>query len=344
VIRGMLQAVGALGQYKCATAIRLAGQLPAAQRETGFVLGIIGRAHLESGDYGRAEAAFRDAMRLDPVRLDGIAEYYSTVLWHLKKETELAALAIHAFNADRHTAATWCAVGNCYSSQRDPDTALRYFKRAARADPHNAYAHTLSGHEHVVKEDFDAALASYRQALAIDERHYNAWYGIGQVLQKQEKFALAERHFRAALRIHSKNSNLHYHLGVALAASVAASTAPTTPAAPADAARALGKQALMPALRELEAATALDPRNPVPKFERARLLMQMDRLSDARVLLENLRDTLPKEAAVYHELGKVCKRMGDRKAALRCFNCALDIDPKDQGRRYKKAMDSVFSE
>jgi anaphase-promoting complex subunit 3 len=300
------------------------------------VYGVMGRAELEAGDYAGAGAAFRKAVRLDPTRLEGVVEYYSTVLWHMKKETELAELAVRAFDVDRHSAATWCALGNCYSSQRDPDAALRYFKRATRVDPYNAYAHTLAGHEYVVKEDFDAALASFRTALVIDERHYNALYGIGQVLQKQEKFALAERHFRAALRVHPKNSNLHYHLGVALAASAGA----TTP----DAARAAGKQALGPALRELEAAAALDPRNPVPKFERARLLMQMDRLSDARVLLENLRDTLPKEAAVYHELGKVCKRMGDRKAALRFFNNALDIDPKDQGRRYKKAIDSVFSE
>ena len=82
-------------------------------------------------------------MRLNLIRLEGIVEYYSTVLWHMKKETELAELAITAFGIDRHTASIWCAVGNCYSCQRDPDTALRYFKRATRVDPYNSYAHTL---------------------------------------------------------------------------------------------------------------------------------------------------------------------------------------------------------
>jgi anaphase-promoting complex subunit 3 len=348
IIRHLLQTVGALGQYKCTAAIRLASQLPPCHRDSSFVLGVTGRAYLELGDYSGAEAAFRKSLAVDPVRLNGVAEYYSTVLWHLKKETQLAELAIDSFNKDRHNAATWCSVGNCYSLQRDPDAALRFFKRATRVDPHNAYAHTLAGHEYVVKENFDAALASYRQALVIDDRHYNALYGIGQVLQKQEKFALAERHFRAALRVHPRNSNLHYHLGVALAASATAAASAAVAAAltadPSVSPRQIPKSSLlMPALKELETAATLDPRNPVPKFERAKLLMQMDRLSDARAQLEALRDALPKEAAVYHELGRVCKRMGDRKAALRCFNYALDIDPKDQGRRYKKAIDTLFS-
>jgi anaphase-promoting complex subunit 3 len=346
IIRHMLHAAGALGSYRCAAAVRIASELPPCHRDTGYILGIVGRARLELGDYAGAETAFAKSLAIEPTRLNGIVEYYSTVLWHMKKETELAELAIHSFNTDRQTVATWCAVGNCYSLQRDPDTALRYFKRATRVDPANAYAHTLAGHEYVVKEDFDSALASYRQAILLDERHYNALYGIGQVLQKQEKFSLAERHFRTALHLHPRNSNLHYHLGVALAASAtaAAATSSSSTVANAEGVRVQSSRtALLPALKELEEATVLDGRNPVPKFERAKILAQMGRLADARAQLESLRDALPREAAVYHELGRVCKRMGDHKTALRCFNYALDIDHKDQGRRYKKAIDTLYS-
>lgn len=340
VIRLFVQIVGSLGQYKCAAAIRHSLQLPRCHLDDSFTHALVGRAHLELGDYIAAEEAFRTSLKIEPARLNGVVEYLSTAMWHLKKETELAEVAVHSFSVDRQAPATWCSIGNCFSSQRDPDTALRYFKRAVRLDPYNAYAHTLAGHEYVIKEDFDSALASYRQALNIDERHYNALYGIGQVLQKQEKFALAERHYRAALRAHPRNSNLHYHLGVSLAAAAAATASANNNNA-ADAGRAQGASLLVLALKELELAAILDPKNPVSKFERARVLVQMNRVEDARAQLEGLRDALPREAAVYYELGNVCKRMHDTCAALRYFNNALEIDPKDQGRKYKKAIDGL---
>lgn len=339
LIRGVARATGELGLYNCKACIRAVSDLPPCHRDSGHMLALQGRAFLELGSYKSAEKCFRKALESKPIRLNGIVEYFSTVLWHLKNETDLAELAVYSFSTDRHASATWCAIGNCYSLQRDPDAALRYFMRATRINPNCAYAHSLAGHEHVLKEDFEAALASYREALRIDERHYNALYGIGQVLHKQEKYDLAERHFRAALRIHPRNSNLHYHLGVVLAsAATAATTHPSM-----DTIRQSSKPTLQQALNELEIASKLDTKNPVPKFERAKVLVQMNNYVDARVQLENLRDTLPKEAAVHHELGRVCQRMGDLESALRCFNFALDIDPRDQGRRYKKAIDTLYA-
>ena len=42
-------------------------------------------------------------------------EVYSTVLWHLGREVELAHLAQAAVALDRLSPAAWCAVGNCFS-------------------------------------------------------------------------------------------------------------------------------------------------------------------------------------------------------------------------------------
>lgn len=102
-------------------------------------------------------------------------EYYSTVLWHLGKEDELAGLAYEAVSLDRHSPIAWCILGNCFSLQKDRETSLRYFQRALQLDPRFAYAYSLAGHEYFANEDFSKASACFKNALRIDPRLYNAW-------------------------------------------------------------------------------------------------------------------------------------------------------------------------
>lgn len=42
-------------------------------------------------------------------------EVYSTVLWHLKREVQLAALAQQVVGLDRLSPHAWCVMGNCFS-------------------------------------------------------------------------------------------------------------------------------------------------------------------------------------------------------------------------------------
>lgn len=325
LFRILAQAVAALAQFQAAVALSFIASLPSAQKETGFVYSCIGRAYLEMADYKRAEEVFRRATMMDPTRLDGLVDHYSTVLWHLKKEAQLSHLASRVMALDRTSPAAWCVAGNCYALQRDPDTALQCFQKANLLDARRSYTYTLEGHEHFVKEDLDSALASYRQALLIDSRHYNALYGMGVVFHRQEKYDVAEKHFRAALRIHPRNSTLHYHLGLVQAASIKT-----------------GKglhQDIGPALTSFNIAAKLDKKNPIPRFQKARLLQSTGYLREARAELIGLRDTLPKEAAVYFELGRVSEQLEDNSLALEYYTLALDLDPQE--RQYKKAIEKL---
>jgi len=60
----------------------------------------------EGVDYASAAASFQAARRSDPYRVEGL-ELYSTVLWHLRKEAELAHLAQEAMAIDRLAPQTW---------------------------------------------------------------------------------------------------------------------------------------------------------------------------------------------------------------------------------------------
>ncbi|CAG2238610.1 APC3 [Mytilus edulis] len=103
---------------------------------------------------------------------------------------------------------------NCFSLQKEHDTAIKFFQRAIQVDPNFAYAFTLLGHEYVFTEELDKAMSCFRNAIRVDPRHFNAWYGVGMIYYKQEKFDFAEVHFRKALHINPHSAALLCHIGV----------------------------------------------------------------------------------------------------------------------------------
>ena len=319
----LLRALGVglrfLSFYKCRDAIAVFDRLPANQKSTGWVLMQLGRAHFELVEYSEAAKVFAQAHAVDPYRLKGL-EYYSTVLWHMKREVELSYLAQDAVATDRMSPHAWCVMGNCFSLQKEHETALRFFQRALQLDPTLPYAYTLSGHEYFANEDFDKGIACYRNATRIDPRHYNAWFGMGLIYFRQEKWGQAEYHFRRAVVINPGSSVLHCYMGMALSK----------------------LERLPEALQELDEAAKADPRNPLAKFEKATVLIAQDRLQEALKELEVLRGIAPREASVLYHMGKLLKRLERRDEAMACFSAALDLHPASTDTNLiKSALDRI---
>ena len=245
-------------------------------------------------------------------------ELLSTVLWQLKKEVELAHLAQRVVDFDRLSPEAWCVVGNCFSLQKEHETALVFFGRSLQLDPGFTYTHTLSGYEYMANEDFDKAVACFRNAIRSDDRHYNAWYGLGAIYHRQEKYDLAEYHFHRAVAINPQSSVLRCNLGMSQYSN--------------------GKP--YQALDTLAEAFRLDPRNPQARFQRATIYVALNRPEDALKELEKVRDAAPREATIHFAMGKVLKRLGRPEQAMRCFLTALDLDPKDN-QLIKSAMDKL---
>ncbi|EHL01978.1 putative protein bimA [Glarea lozoyensis 74030] len=150
--------------------------------------------------------------KLPPTRFEDM-EIYSTILWHLKRETDLAFLAHELIDASWQSPEAWCVLGNSWALARDHEQALKCFKRATQLNPKFAYAFTLQGHEHVANEEYDKALISYRQGMAADKRHYNAWYGVGKVYEKLGNYEKAFAHFSSASLINPTNTILICSIG-----------------------------------------------------------------------------------------------------------------------------------
>eukprot|EP00884_Botryococcus_braunii_P009060 jgi/Botrbrau1/18155/Bobra.53_1s0025.1 len=293
-----------LCMYRCKEAIEAFQQLPVQQRNTGWVYTQIGRAYYEISAYEMASHAFKQARKFDKFRLEGM-EYYSSVLWHLKKEMELAHLAHEVSSVDRKSPSPGWSSETCFSLQKEHEAAIRFFQRALQLDSGAAYAYTLCGHEYFANEDFDSAMKCYQNAERLDPRHYNALYGMGQVYFRQEKWMHATVSFSRALQVNPKSSVLHCYMGVTLSK----------------------QDKNLEAMNELNTAIAMDPNNPLAKYERAALLLHLNRTEEALAELHALKELAPREASIWFQMGKIYKKQRRNDEALEHFRTALDLKP-----------------
>jgi anaphase-promoting complex subunit 3 len=295
-----------MNNYKCTEAIKLFKQLSKSQYNTGWTLTQVAKALFESIRYSEAEKVYKEAFAIEPYRLEGI-EYYSTCLWHLRKQVDLCALANRALTISVFAPETWCAVGNTFSLQKEHETALKFFGRAIQLNPRFAYAHTLSGHEYVANEDFESARKCYQDAMSCDERHYNAFWGMGNIYLRQEKYEQAIQYFKSAININSRSSVLYTYLGMTH----------------------FHNQQPKEALDSFAIAEKMDPNNPLNKYQKATVLISLDKLQEALTVLEDLHVRVPKEAPIHVLMGKIYKRLGNKEKALTHFNKAIDLNPKE---------------
>lgn len=306
-----------LSQFSCQDALQSFGSLPRQHQDTPWVLAQMGRAQYEQAAYPEAERYFRRLRIISPTRLQDM-EVYSTILWHLKRETDLSFLAHELVDSAWLSPESWCALGNAWSLAKDHEQALRCFKRATQLDPKFAYAYTLQGHEHMANEEYDKALTAFRLSISADRRHYNAYYGIGMVYEKLGNYDKAYTHFHAAHQIHPTNAVLICCIGTVLEK----------------------QKHVLQALQFFHKATELAPRAAQARFRKARALLAVGQLQAAQKELLILKDIAPDDARVHFLLGKLYKAQNDKGQAVRHFTQALSLDPK-ASQQIKEAIESL---
>ncbi|XP_022715021.1 cell division cycle protein 27 homolog B-like isoform X2 [Durio zibethinus] len=293
-----------LCEYRCQEALNVYQKLSSKQYNTGWVLSQVGKAYFELVDYLNADYAFSLARQISPYNLEGM-DVYSTVLYLMKEDMKLKYLAQELISIDRFAPQAWCAIGNCYSFQKDHETALKSFQRAVQLNSRFPYAHTLSGHENVIIEDYGNAVECYQKALHVDARHYKSWYGLGMIYLRQEKIEFAEHHFRQAYRINPFSSVIMYYLGTTLEALKRSEEA----------------------LVMMEKAIVTDNKNPLPKYSKANMLVTLGRLNEALEILEELKECYPRESSIYALMGEIYKQHKKYDKSMLHFGIALDLKP-----------------
>ena len=265
---------------------------------------------------------------------------------------------------NKYAPETWCVVGNCFSLQHEPESAIKFFQRALQLDDQYTYAYTLCGHEYVTNEDLDKAIACYRNAIKVDSRHYNAWYGLGTIYFRQERLDLAEYHFRKAVSINNTSSILKCYTSMLLHTQNTNSINNTTET------EEDGEQEVQYDInREYEAydilyyASLEDPKNPQLHFQLVHVLLSLNNatsLSESEVgtvcssihpnyeteveaylsshpylqhaiqELHTLEILAPTEPSIYSLLGQLYQdKLNNAQKAVYYYNIAIQLDPKE---------------
>ena len=100
--------------------------------------------------------------------------------------------------------------------------------------------------------------------------------------------------------------------------------------------QALGRR--QEALRDYEAALAVEPRNPSAHHNRGVVLEKLGRLEDAVEAFDSAVDCgMPPDAEYHHARGTNARHRGDHAAAAAAFSAALKLEPAHKAARANRA-------
>lgn len=282
-----------------------------------WILNNIGKCYTELSNHKRAETFFLKAHTIDKARIEG-KEYYSSCLWHLKKQSEISKLAFDYMKHHYFAPETWIIMANCYSLNQDHDTALTFLTRAIQIDPQNAYAYCLSGHEFSCKENFDKAKESYEKAINLDQRNVRAYWGLGNLNLKTEKYEIAADYFLTAIRINDNCCFFYTHLAIAF----------------------MRRGKYQDALEYVRFGEKVSPNDAFNKFTKAQILYELGDYENALQECEGLLKTIQKEAQIHMLLGKIYSKKGMIQKAHNSYMVANDLDKKN-AQQIKNLIDQL---
>lgn len=81
------------------------------------------------------------------------------------------------------------------------------------------------------------------------------------------------------------------------------------------------------ALMIIEKAILADKKNPLPMYQKATILVSLERYDEALEELLQLKENAPRESSIYALMGKIYKRQNIHDKAMFYFGLALDLNP-----------------
>lgn len=281
-----------------------------------WVLANIARCYTELSNHVEAEKYFKEVFNREPHRTECV-DFYSSCLWHLKKQADLSQLAHGCLEKHYFSPETWIAMANCFSLNQDHDTAITYLNRAIQIDSRNSYANCLMGHEYSSKENFDKAREFYQKAIELDPRNVRAFFGLGNLSLKTEKTEMAIDYFLNAISINDKCPTFYTQLGIAY----------------------MARNDNKKAMHYIQLAEDLCPTDQCNKFQKVQLLYRLANYHEALKECESLMKDV-KEAAIYTLLGQIQQKLQMKEQAHNSYTIASSLDRKE-AQKVKNLIDSL---
>ncbi|HEY4743051.1 MAG TPA: tetratricopeptide repeat protein [Desulfuromonadaceae bacterium] len=180
-----------------------------------LIYGNLGAALVENGEMDAAIQAMREAIRINPLFVDG--HHNLGIALAEKGELDAAireyqvALGISPNDARLHY-----NLGIALAGKGDLASAIRELQVALRISPNDWKAYYNLGRVLVRIGDLDAAIRQFKEAVRLSPYDLNSYLNLGIALAEKGDVASAIQAYREALRVSPTSKDAHNNLGVAL--------------------------------------------------------------------------------------------------------------------------------
>lgn len=163
-----------------------------------FLVALAGQAHMQGGDFQRAQRYFARAVQADP---GNAATRTSLAMSRLLTGNADAALSeLHTIAAEDDGTVADLALVNAHLARGEADRALQAVDALERKRPNDASVSFIRGRTLLLKRDPKAARAAFEQALTRDARFFAATAALAQLDLADRQPQAAQQRFEAAMK------------------------------------------------------------------------------------------------------------------------------------------------
>jgi tetratricopeptide (TPR) repeat protein len=278
-------------------------------------LGLL-EAHQEH--YPEAIASYRKAMALNPAmpRLQfnlGLAYFKAA---DYKEALEQFNPLLKTLPADSDEAQRLVIlIGMSHYGRGEFTASTPYLKQAADHDTQNLTLLLTLAHSCLLSRQYQCVLDAFHRIVALNAESAEADMLVGEALDEMKDTIGATREFRAAVAVNPKEPNVHFGLGYLL----------------------WTQGQTHEAAQEFQAELDNDPENIQATLYLADSEIQMNRMEDARPLLERVVKINPANPMGHLDLGIVYTEAGRNSDALRELKTAAAIEPGNVKAHWRMA-------
>jgi len=173
----------------------------------------LGVAYAERGEYAKAVAAFREALRLEP----DLGEAWAGLglIYDKLGQREPAITAFReVVRLEPDHAVAWCNLGVLYRRQNQDDLAAQSYREALRSQPAMVEAWLGLGVALNHQGRHGEALSAYREAVRLKPDSAKGWFNLGRLYEQDGEHAEAIAAYREAIRLKADDPLAWYNLAV----------------------------------------------------------------------------------------------------------------------------------
>jgi tetratricopeptide (TPR) repeat protein len=283
----------------CQAAVAAGPTSPIAHYNLGGVL-------REKQDLAGAEAAAREAIRLDPKYVHAHCSLALTL--RVRKDLDGAeAAAREAIRLDPKYLDAHCSLALTLRVRKDLDGAEAAVRELIRLVPTRGFAYSELGDVLRDRKDVAGAEAAYREAVRLDPKDDRLHFRLADFLYERKDLAGAEVAYREAFRIRPNYPEAHNGLGNVLYL----------------------RNDLTGAEAAYREALRLAPRYAIAQSNLGNVLYRRKDLTGAEAAYREALRLAPRYVDAHKYLGWVLALKGDLDGAVAEFKEVLQLDPKD---------------